>query len=169
MEYQDVASQYYYDHLKVQHANASYDSNNYFASSMNSHVDVTSHNNTRCVASANTFDNAPHHMHHNHGYHDQEPMSTVNSLNFDATSNIEHINPYSLAISSQYVIPPHDMPMNERIGYNNANYLANCSQNLAPNANAPIHNLASHVTPNSSRINETSARYLSANTHDSAS
>jgi hypothetical protein len=61
------------------------------------------------------------------------------------------------------------MPMNERIGYDNANYLANRSSNLAPNANAPIHNLALHVTPNSSRINETLARYLSANTHDSAS
>ena len=61
------------------------------------------------------------------------------------------------------------MPMNERIGYDNANYLANCSQYSAPYANAHIHNSASHVTPNSSQINENSARYLSANTHDSAS
>jgi hypothetical protein len=59
--------------------------------------------------------------------------------------------------------------MNERIGFDNTNYLANCSQNLAPYANAPIHNLVSHVTPNSSRINEILTRYLSANTHDSAS
>jgi hypothetical protein len=62
MEYQGVASQNYYNYLKVQLANASYDSNNYFASSMNSHVDVASHNHTRYVASANTFDNAPHHI-----------------------------------------------------------------------------------------------------------
>jgi hypothetical protein len=108
-------------------------------------------------------------MYHNHGYYGQEPMSTLNSLSFNATSNMQHVNPYSSTISSQYVVPPQDMPMNERISYDNANYLANCSQNLAPNANAPIHNSASHVTPNSSRINETSAKYLSANTHDSAS
>jgi hypothetical protein len=96
-------------------------------------------------------------------------MHVVNSSSFDATSNIQHVNPYSSAISSQYVVPPHDMPMNERIGLDNTNYLANCSQNSAPYANALIHNLASHVTPNSSQINEISARYLSANTHDSAS
>jgi hypothetical protein len=67
------------------------------------------------------------------------------------------------------VVSPQDMPMNERIGYNNVNYLADCPQNSSPYANAPIHNLASHVTPNSSQINKKSARYLSANTHDSAS
>jgi hypothetical protein len=67
------------------------------------------------------------------------------------------------------MVPPHEMPMNERIGYDNANYLANCSQNSAPYANVPTHNSASHVTHNSSRINENSARCLSANTHDSAS
>ena len=67
------------------------------------------------------------------------------------------------------MVSPQDMPMNERIGYNNVNYLANCSQNLAPYANAHIRNSASHVTPNSSRINKNSARYLTANTHDSAS
>jgi hypothetical protein len=117
---------------------------------MNAHVDVASHNHTRYVAPANTFDNAPHHMYHNHGYYGQEPISTLNSLSFNATSNMQHVNPYSLTISSQYVVPPQDMPMNERIGYDNANYLANCSQNLVPNANAPIHNSASHVTPNSS-------------------
>jgi hypothetical protein len=60
------------------------------------------------------------------------------------------------------------MPMNEKIGFDNTNYLANCSQNSAPYANAPIHNSASHVTSNSSRINEILARYLSANTHDLA-
>jgi hypothetical protein len=53
---------------------------------MNSHVDVASHNHTRYVASANAFDNAPYHMHHNHGYYGQEPMFT--SLSFNATSNI---------------------------------------------------------------------------------
>ena len=89
---------------------------------MNSHVGVASHNDTRYVASANTFVNTPHHTHHNYEYYAQEPMSTVNSSNFDATSNVQHVNRYSSAISSQYVVSPQDMPMNERIGYNNANY-----------------------------------------------
>jgi hypothetical protein len=67
------------------------------------------------------------------------------------------------------MVPPRDMPMNEKIGFVNANYLANCSQNSASCANAPIHNSASYVTPNSSRFNKNLARYLSANTHDLAS
>ena len=56
-----------------------------------------------------------------------------------------------------------------RIGYDNANYLANYSQNSAPYANAPIHNSASYVTLNSSRINDNSARCAIGNIHDSAS
>ena len=93
---------------------------------MNSHVDAASHNHTRYVASANTFDNAPHHTHHNYGYYGQEPMSTVNSMNFDVTSNIQHVDPYSSAMSSEYVASQ-DMPMNERIGYGDTNYSANYS------------------------------------------
>jgi hypothetical protein len=72
----------------------------------------------------------------------------MNSLSFDATSNMQYVNPCSSAISSQYVVPPHDLPMNERIGYDNTNYFANCSQNLAPYINVHIHNLASYVTSN---------------------
>ena len=136
---------------------------------MNSHVGVASYNDTRYVTSANTFDNAPHYTHHNYEYSGQEPIHVVNSSSFDATSNIQHVNCYLSAISSQYVVPPQDMSMNERIGYNNANYLVNCSKNSAPYANAPIHNSAPYVTPNSSRINENSARCLSANTYDSTS
>ena len=112
---------------------------------MSSHVDVASHNDTRYVASAHTFVNAPHHTHHSYGYYGQEPMHVVNPLSFVATSNIQHVNRYSSAISSQYVVSPQDMLMNERIGYNNANYLANYSQNSASYANAPIHNSTSHV------------------------
>ena len=88
MKYQGVASQYYYNHPKVQLANASYDSNSYFASSMSFHVGVASCNDTRYVTSANTFVNAPHHTHHNYEYYGQEPMHVVNSSSFDATSNI---------------------------------------------------------------------------------
>ena len=74
MEYQGVASQYYYNHPEVQLANASYDSSSYFASSMSSHVGVASCNNTRYVTSANTFVNAPHNTHHDYEYYGQEPM-----------------------------------------------------------------------------------------------
>ena len=128
MEYQGDSSQFYYNYPEVQLANASYDPNNYFASSMNSHVDVASHNHTRYVASANTFDNAPHHTHHNYGYYGQELMPIMNCLSFNATSNIHYVNPYSSAINSQYVVPPQDMSMNGRIGYDNTNYLVNYSQ-----------------------------------------
>jgi hypothetical protein len=44
---------------------------------MSSHVDVTSHNDTRYIASADTFVNAPHHTHHSYGYYGQEPMHVV--------------------------------------------------------------------------------------------
>ena len=121
MEYQGVTPQSYYNYPKVQLANASYDSNNYFASFMNSHVDVASHNNARYATSANTFVNAPHNTHHDYEYYGQEPMSIVISLSFNATSNIQHVNLYSSAISSQYIVQPQDMSMNERIGYDNTN------------------------------------------------
>jgi hypothetical protein len=93
----------------------------------------------------------------------------MNSLGLNASSNIQHVNSCSLAISSQYVVLPQDLPMNERIGYANANYLANCSQNSATYANAYIHNSALYVTLNLSQINENSARCANSNTHDSAS
>ena len=88
MEYQGVASQYYYNHPEVQHANASYDSHSYFASSMSSHVGVASCNDTRYLTSANTFVNSPHNTHHDYEYYGQEPMWIVNSLSFDGTSNV---------------------------------------------------------------------------------
>ena len=65
MEYQGGSSQNSYNYHKVQLTNTSYDPNNYFASSMSSHVDVASHNDTRYVASVDTFNNVPHHTHHN--------------------------------------------------------------------------------------------------------
>jgi hypothetical protein len=160
MEYRGGSSQNYYNYPKVQLANTSYDHNGYFASHISSYVGVASYNDTRYVTSA---------THHIYGCHGQEPMSTINSLSFDATSNIQHVNPYLSAISSQYMVSPHDMSIKERIDYDNANYLANCSQNSAPYANALIHNLAPHFTSNLIRINENSARYVSANTNDSAS
>jgi len=71
MEYQGVALQYYYNYPKVQLANISYDSNNYFASPMNSRAGVATHDNSRYVASTNAYIvNGPHHIYiyHNPGY-----------------------------------------------------------------------------------------------------
>ena len=63
MEYQGVTSQYYYNYPKVQLANISYDSNNYFASPMNSRAGVATHDNSRYVASTNAYIvNGPHHI-----------------------------------------------------------------------------------------------------------
>ena len=67
---------------------------------MSCHVGVASCNDTTYLASANTFDNAPHNSKHNYGYYGQEPMHVVNSSCFDATSNIQHVNRYLSAISS---------------------------------------------------------------------
>ena len=61
MEYRGVASQNYYNYPEIHLANASYDSNNYFASSMSSDIGVARHNDTRYVALVNTFNNVPHH------------------------------------------------------------------------------------------------------------
>jgi hypothetical protein len=44
---------YYYKYIKVQFSNASYGSNGYFASPINSYVGVASHNNSIYVASTN--------------------------------------------------------------------------------------------------------------------
>ena len=135
---------------------------------MNSHVGVASCYDTRYITSANNFVNAPHNTHHDYEYCGQEPMPIVNSLSFDVASNIQHANAYLSAISSQYVVSPHDMPMNERIGFDNANYLANCSQNSATYAKIDAHNSASYFAHDHSRISEIFARHSSAKTRDSA-
>jgi hypothetical protein len=86
----------------------------------------------------------------------------MNSLGFNATSNIQYAYPYLSAISSQYVVPPQNMQINERIGYDDANYSANYSQfsydaryanrtnvlptNSASYANGSAHNSASYVS-----------------------
>ena len=72
MEYQGVASQSYYNYPEVQLANASYGSNNYFPSDINSHVGVASYDDTRYVASADILVSAPHHTHNNYGYYSQD-------------------------------------------------------------------------------------------------
>jgi hypothetical protein len=147
MKYQGDSSQYYYNYHEVQLANTSNGYCNYFASDINSHVSIASYDNPRYVASANIFDE----------YYGQEPMCAENSLSYNSSSNVQHVNPYPSAISSHYVVPPQDMPMNERIGYD-VNYLAKYSPNSA-----------SCVAQSSSRIHENSARCANVNTQNSAS
>jgi len=151
MEYQGVASQNYYNYHEVQLANASYDLNNYFASSMNSDVDVASHNHIRYVASTNTFDNAPHHTHHNYGYYGQEPMSTMNYL----ANCSQNSAPYANA--PIHNLGSHVTSNSSQINENSVRYLS-----------ANTHDLASRVTSNHSRINGNLAPYASVNAHNSA-
>jgi hypothetical protein len=96
-------------------------------------------------------------------------MCAENSLSYNSSSNIQHVNPYSSAISLHYVVPPQDMSMNKRIDYDDVNYLANYSLNSAPYANAHINNLASCLAQSSSRIHEISARCANVNTQNLAS
>jgi hypothetical protein len=72
MEYQGGSSQNYSNYPKVQLANTSYDPNGYFASHISSHVGVASCNDTKYVASADTFDNASHHTHHIYDVYDEK-------------------------------------------------------------------------------------------------
>lgn len=76
---------------EVQLVNTPCDYNSYFASSMNSHIGVVSHNDGRYTASANTYvAHVHHHTYHNSRYHAEKPRSIMNSLNFNAASNIQH-------------------------------------------------------------------------------
>jgi hypothetical protein len=69
---------------------------------------------------------------------------------------MQHAYPYSLAISSRYVVSPQDMPINERIGYGDANYSADYSQF---SCDAQYGNRAKVLPTNS-------ASYANAGTHN---
>ena len=86
--YSYAPQQYCYTTPKVQHTNTS--QNNYCASTTNSHVDVARYNNSMHIASAShCSDNAFYYAHHKN--YMQRPMSNnMHTLNFHATSNIQH-------------------------------------------------------------------------------
>ena len=53
--YSYVPQQYYYTTPEVQHASTSYISTDYFASTINSHIDVASYNSGIHIASASNY------------------------------------------------------------------------------------------------------------------
>ena len=53
--YSYAPQQYYYTMPEVQHASTSFVSTDYFGSTINSHVDVASHNNGIHIASASNY------------------------------------------------------------------------------------------------------------------
>lgn len=54
-------------------------------------------------------------------------MSNMHSLSFSGASNIQYVYPYSSTTNSKYAVPLLNISMNERIGYEDANYLDNYS------------------------------------------
>ena len=78
MEYRGDSSQYYHNYSEVKLANSYDKSNNYFASNINSLVDVASCDNIRHVSSAISVDNIPYYTCPNYAYHDKEPMYAEN-------------------------------------------------------------------------------------------
>lgn len=102
----------------------SYDSSNHFACTMTSHVGVANHVDSGYVASVD-FTFVIHHMNYNFECYAQDPMSSMYTLSFNHASNIQHayVYPYSLTLNSQYVVPPQNMSMYDKIDYDDANYL----------------------------------------------
>ena len=88
--YSYAPQRYYYTTPEVQHTETSHVPNNYCASTTNSHVDVARYNNSMHIASAShCSDNAFYYAHHKN--YMQRPMSNnMHTLNFHATSNIQH-------------------------------------------------------------------------------
>jgi hypothetical protein len=57
-------------------------------------------------------------------------MATMNYSSFNVTRNIHFVYSYSLAISSQYVVPPQDVSINKSTFYGGVNYSAKYSHFL---------------------------------------
>lgn len=117
--YQGAAPQYYYTTPKVQLADESHVSHDYFASAMNSYVDVARTSDSVHITSASSYDGFGYANYESEYY---MPRPTNNTLNFNATSNIQHAPVYSHASAAEQV----HMPMNDYQGRTNmvssANY-----------------------------------------------
>ena len=91
--YSYAPQRYYYTTPEVQHTETSHVPNNYCASTTNSHVDVARYNNSMHIASAShCSDNAFYYAHHNNSenYMQRTMSNNMQTLNFHATSNIQH-------------------------------------------------------------------------------
>ena len=87
---------HYYTTLEVQLANTSHVANNYFASVMTPHGDVTSHNSGKHIISASNYSDGFNYACYNSENYMQQPMShNMSTLKFNSTSNIQHAPIYS--------------------------------------------------------------------------
>ena len=103
--YSFVPQQYYYTTPKVQHTNTSYAYNNYCASTTNSHVDVARYNDSMHIASTSRYSDGSNYAHHSFENYMQRPMSNnMHTLNFHATSNIQH-TPFHTSEAEQVHMP----------------------------------------------------------------
>ena len=94
--YSYAPQQYYYTTPEVQHASTSYISTDYFASTINSHVDVANHNSGIHIASASNYSDGFNYACYNSENYMQQPMShNMSTLKFNSTSNIQHAPIYS--------------------------------------------------------------------------
>ena len=96
--YSYVPQQYYYNTHEVQFANELSNSSINFANTMNSRVDVASHDSRYIIASASHYsDNASHRAYYNAENCMQKPMShNMSALGFNSTaSNMQHVNHYT--------------------------------------------------------------------------
>ena len=96
--YSYVPQQYYYNMPEVQFANELSNSSINFANTMNSRVDVASHDSRYVIASASHYsDNASHRAYYNAENCMQKPMShNMSALGFNSTaSNMQHVNHYT--------------------------------------------------------------------------
>ena len=96
--YSYVPQQYYYNTPEVQFANELSNSSINFANTMNSRVDVASHDSRYIIASASHYsDNASHRAYYNAENCMQKPMShNMSALGFNSTaSNMQHVNHYT--------------------------------------------------------------------------
>jgi len=112
--YSYAPQQYYYTTPEVQHASTSYISTDYFASTINSHVDVASHNSGIHIASASNYSDSFNYAAYTSENCLQQPMpNNMHNLNFDATSNIQLTYFHTSAAEQVH------MPMNNYQGQTN--------------------------------------------------
>ena len=124
--YSYAPQQYCYTTPEVQHTNTSH--NNYCASTTNSYVDVARYNNSVHIASASNYSDDFNYAGYNSKNYMQQPMTNnMHTLNFHATSNIQH-TPFHTSAEEQV-----HMPMSNYQGQANVVSLANLYE--APYAN----------------------------------
>ena len=105
--YSYVPQQYYYNTPEVQFANELSNSSINFANTMNSRVDVASHDSRYIIVSASHYsDNASHRAYYNAENCMQKPMShNMSALGFNSTaSNMQHVNHYTSVEQGQVPI-----------------------------------------------------------------